>query len=225
MPGQQGLIWGVCAGIHPLDSQIFAGILSRSVESGASPRLLHSDLGHKKLRDYEASISTVKDSPETAAWISQPEFHQERAGHAGQSPSRGAQAPDPGLRGRAVMTAGTPRRSLGRRQRLKQGRDFARIRREGRRVPSGCLIANWQVLPEGSPQRLGVITSRSLGNAVARARARRLLREAFRLHQYDTAQPVDIVLVAQRNIVGKGLATVESDLLAAWRRGGILRTE
>jgi ribonuclease P protein component len=70
---------------------------------------------------------------------------------------------------------------------------------------------------------LGVITTRKLGNAVVRARARRLLREAFRLHQHDLATAVDLVLVAQRTIVGKGLAPVENDLLAAWRRGGILK--
>ena len=121
------------------------------------------------------------------------------------------------------MTAGTPRRLLGRSMRLKQARDFSRVRREGRRLVSGCLIANWQALPAGSSVRVGVITARKLGNAVVRARARRLLREAFRLHQHDLSQPVDLVLVAQRTIVEKGLAAVESDLLAAWRRGGILK--
>lgn len=123
------------------------------------------------------------------------------------------------------MTDGTPtpRRLFGRQMRLKQGRDFARLKREGRRISCGCLIANWSPLPEGATPRLGVITTRKLGNAVVRARARRLLREAFRLHQHDLTQPVDLVLVAQRTIVGKGLAVVASDLLAAWRRGGILK--
>jgi ribonuclease P protein component len=121
------------------------------------------------------------------------------------------------------MSAGRPRLPLGRRMRLKQGRDFARVRREGRRVTSGCLIANWQVLAAGSATHVGVITARKLGNAVVRARARRLLREAFRLHQHDLGQPLDLVLVAQRTILGKGLAAVESDLLTALRRGGILK--
>jgi ribonuclease P protein component len=118
---------------------------------------------------------------------------------------------------------GTPRLPLGSRMRLKQTRDFARVRREGRRIVNGCLIANWQVLQPGSPSRVGVITTKKLGNAVIRARARRLLREVFRLHQHDLTQPVDLVLVAQRTIVEKGLAAVETDLLAALRRGGILK--
>jgi ribonuclease P protein component len=116
------------------------------------------------------------------------------------------------------------RRLLGRNMRLKQSRDFSRVRQQGRRMPCGCLIANWMVLPPGSPMRLGVITAKKLGNAVVRARARRLLREAFRLHQHDLSQPVDLVLVAQRTIVGKGFAAVEADFLAMLRKARLVKT-
>src|SRR6266404_172631 len=74
------------------------------------------------------------------------------------------------------MDAETPRRlRFGQGARIKQGRDFARARLDGERLVVGCLIANWQRLPEGSPSRLGVVTSGKVGNAVARNRARRLL--------------------------------------------------
>lgn len=120
-----------------------------------------------------------------------------------------------------AMPAG--RLGLPRARRIKQSRDFARAKREGRRVTFGCLVANWLALPVGSSSRLGVITSRKLGGAVARARARRLLREAFRLHQNELAQPLDLVLVARSSIVGKAFAVVERDLLAALRQGKLLR--
>ena len=45
----------------------------------------------------------------------------------------------------------------------------------------------------GQSSRLGVVTSRKIGGAVARSRARRLLRESFRLHQRELAQAVDLV--------------------------------
>ena len=89
----------------------------------------------------------------------------------------------------------------------------------------GCFIANWRVLPPGSPTRLGVITAKKLGNAVIRSRARRLLREAFRLHQHEFAQPVELVLVAQRIMVGKGLAAVEDALMTLLRKSGLSKTE
>ena len=54
-------------------------------------------------------------------------------------------------------------------------------------------------------------------------RARRLLREAFRLHQLELAQPLDLVLVARPSIVGKKFSVVEKDFLAALHQGQLLK--
>jgi len=122
------------------------------------------------------------------------------------------------------MPAEIPRRlRLGRNSRLAQSRDFARVRQQGERVAQGCLIANWGHLPEGALPRLGVVTSRKIGGAVARSRARRLLRESFRRHQHELAQPVELVLVARNSIAAKNFADVERDFLAALRRAGLLK--
>jgi ribonuclease P protein component len=112
---------------------------------------------------------------------------------------------------------------FGRDARIKQGRDFARVRQGGGRMVLGCLIANWQRLEPGTTSRLGVITSRKIGNAVVRNRARRLLREAFRLHQHDLAGPLDLVLVARGSIAGKAFESVERDFLTTLRKAGLLR--
>ena len=112
---------------------------------------------------------------------------------------------------------------LTRGMRLKQGRDFARVKAQGKRLVCGCLIANWLELPPGTPLRLGVITSRKVGEAVARNRARRLLREAFRLHQHDLRCPVDLVLVARNSIAGQKFAGVEHDFLKALRQAKLLK--
>ncbi len=107
--------------------------------------------------------------------------------------------------------------------RLQQQRDFARVRQEGQRLALGCLIANWHSLPAGTPPRLGVITSRKIGGAVVRSRARRLLRESFRHHQNDFTKPVELVLVARNSIAGKKFAEVEKDFLTTLRRAGLLK--
>ena len=88
---------------------------------------------------------------------------------------------------------------------------------------TGCLIANWRRLPSGSASRLGVITAGKIGNAVVRTRARRLLRESFRLHQNELAQPLDLVLVARASIVGKAFAEVEKDFLTMLQKSGLLK--
>src|SRR4029079_11475397 len=96
-----------------------------------------------------------------------------------------------------MSASAPPRLGLGRAMRLQHKNEFAGIREKGRRVSKGCLIANWIRLPAGSPSRLGVVTSRKLGKAHVRTRARRLLRESFRLHQHELREPIALVLVAR----------------------------
>ncbi len=118
----------------------------------------------------------------------------------------------------------TPGLTFNRSQRLKANREFQRAKTKGQRLHSGCLIANWLALPGDKPTRLGVITSKQVGPAVARNRARRLLRECFRLHQHELAGPMDLVLVARPSIVGKTRFEVEKDFLKAARKANILKT-
>ena len=122
------------------------------------------------------------------------------------------------------MPAATPKRlRLGRTSRLRQSRDFARLRLQGERLVQGCLIANWNKLPEGGTSRLGVVTSRKVGSAVIRNRARRLLRESFRLHQHEFGQPLELILVARPSIANRPFSSVEKDFLATLRKAGLLK--
>src|SRR5215471_330591 len=122
------------------------------------------------------------------------------------------------------MAASTPARlGLRRAARIKHRRDFARVREEGGRLAIGCLIANWRCLPADARSRLGVITSARIGGAVSRNRARRLLRESFRVHQHQLIRPLDLVLVARASICSKGFTEVERDLLTTLRKAGLLK--
>ena len=109
--------------------------------------------------------------------------------------------------------------------RLKSGRDFAELRLRGRRLVFGCLILNWMVPSRNARPRLGVIVGRKVGPAVDRTRARRLMREAFRLRQHDLVQPAELVLVARPSIVGKSLAKVAHDYEVLLQRAGLLKPE
>lgn len=122
------------------------------------------------------------------------------------------------------MTAERPEReSFGRNKRLQRSGEFAWLKQRGQRLVQGCLIANWSRREDGPHCRLGVVTSRKIGGAVVRNRARRLLRESFRKHQNEFSEPVNLVLIARASIVGKTLSQVEKDLLTTLRKTGLLK--
>ena len=110
---------------------------------------------------------------------------------------------------------------LSKSQRLLRPSEFLRIKTLGDRHAVGCVLANW-MFPEDldSISKLGVVTSKRIGNAVQRSRARRLLREVFRLNREFFTQPIHLVLVARRSIQGKSFADVERDFLRICRRKG-----
>lgn len=122
------------------------------------------------------------------------------------------------MAGAASTPLGLPRSRM-----LKQRRDFVRVRRFGKRVAAAGLVANWLRQSPGAPARLGVVTGRKLGSAVVRSRARRLLREAFRRHQRELAQPLDLVLVARSGITHMRFGDVERELMGILRRAGLLQ--
>jgi len=73
--------------------------------------------------------------------------------------------------------------------------------------------------------RVGLTASRKVGNAVARNRARRRLREAARLLLPANAVPgYDLVLVARGETVVRPWADLLSDLTAGLKRLGVWRT-
>ena len=106
--------------------------------------------------------------------------------------------------------------------RLKRSAEFARIKQHGNRIVKGCLIANWMELPSEAVSRLGVITSRKVGGSVIRSRARRLLREVFRLNRHDLRCSIDIVLIARRSIANLKYVDVEADYLNVLKRAKLL---
>ncbi|HJU48603.1 MAG TPA: ribonuclease P protein component [Gaiellaceae bacterium] len=89
-----------------------------------------------------------------------------------------------------------------RRHRLSRSRDFDAVYRQGRSVSTRYVTLHWfprEDDPDGPP-RLGLAVPRSVGNAVARNRVKRLLREAWRGLGDRVAPGRDYVLVARAGI-------------------------
>ena len=88
----------------------------------------------------------------------------------------------------------------------------------------GQTLVMWVVCLPDAGRRAGVIVSkRTFHRAVDRNRAKRLMREAFRLSRGRLVPGVDVVLIARAGIAGKKCRDVIRDFERVCSRAHILR--
>lgn len=109
---------------------------------------------------------------------------------------------------------------LRRSQRLTRSEDFTAIYEQGRSLAGRCMVL-WVGKGPGARMRLGVVASRVIGDAVRRNRAKRRLREAWRLNRHRWTADVDVILVARRPILLAAWEDVVADLLKLARKAGL----
>ena len=104
-------------------------------------------------------------------------------------------------------------------ERLHLKSDFKRVFQEGRRLSvSGLTLWVYRRLPQGADPkpRLGLAVPKVYGNAVARNRIKRLLREVFRLNKNKLPPGVDMVFSARAKDVKPRYQTIEPIVLKLW---------
>lgn len=114
-----------------------------------------------------------------------------------------------------------PDRRLRRFQRLTAAADFQETYAQGRSGAARTLVMWLRQGPDAS-LRLGVVASRTIGNAVQRNRAKRRLREVWRLNRHRFTGDVDVILVARRSILTARWQDVNDDLLKLAKRAGLV---
>ena len=113
--------------------------------------------------------------------------------------------------------------------RLTSAIDFERVRRDGRSHahPLVVLIAQRRPMPNpAQPEpgtRFGFVAGKGVGGAVARNRAKRLLREAARACAPEIEPGWDLVFIARRPLAQARLAETSPAVRGLLRRARALR--
>lgn len=103
--------------------------------------------------------------------------------------------------GKAGVRAGMQRYKFNRQNKLKKNKQFQAVYKTGKSFANKYLVI--YVLPNKSSKcRVGFAAGKRLGSAPKRNRAKRLLREAFRLNQHRLKSGFDLIFIARAPLIG-----------------------
>ena len=99
-------------------------------------------------------------------------------------------------------------------------KEFAFVKANGTSLKGRYFIINVVAAPDHKT-RLGIIVSKRFNNkAVKRNRARRLIRECFRLLQHGCKEPIWIVIIARKMLHDASLQDVQKDFIKQLQNDG-----
>ena len=108
-------------------------------------------------------------------------------------------------------------------ERLKKNSDFVKVYRKGKSRANHQVVL--YIMKNGTEvNRLGISVSKKVGNSVIRHRAKRLIKEAYRLNERKFEKGYDLVFIARSGVRDRTFAEIEKSLLHISALQGVLST-
>ena len=104
---------------------------------------------------------------------------------------------------------------------LKLNKEFKRLYYRGKCVVARSIVIYMSKNRLGH-NRLGLTCGKTVGKATKRNRAKRLMRESYRMLSGELKQGYDIVIIARSSILGKKCGAVLKDVRYAFSKLGML---
>jgi ribonuclease P protein component len=167
----------------------------------------------------ETDVPTEQQATQTDTRLSGAHGQRRRASGIEAPARQGAQAADRQHPAEAaILTPAPPSRRLPKSTRIRKRGEFVRLQRAGR----GRSGARFVVVTERGRtrvSRIGITTSRRVGDSVVRNRVKRLVREFFRHYQHAIIPAQDVLVIARPAAATATYADVKREL------GGALRID
>ncbi|MBI1320503.1 MAG: ribonuclease P protein component [Candidatus Hydrogenedens sp.] len=107
-------------------------------------------------------------------------------------------------------------------KRLTRKAEFDLVFQQGRKLVGRHFVC-YAVRREEPDSQLGLVVSRKVGNAVARNRVKRYLRQLFRTHCGRFDEPIQLVVIARHGAADLDFAACEQAFTKLLRQGNWLR--
>ena len=105
---------------------------------------------------------------------------------------------------------------------LRKDADFDNVYKKGRSVGERYVVV-FYIKNHRDINRTCFLASKKVGNSVRRNRARRLMRESYRLMKDRLPIGYDIIIIARNTITGRTFFEVDKSIKRAFSKAGLLK--
>lgn len=106
-------------------------------------------------------------------------------------------------------------------RRLTHNNEYRLVYKHGK-YEVGCMCVLYRMPVAKQPTRIGFVTGKKVGCAVERNRARRLMKEVYRLNQHAIREEYHIVIVGRGPLKNATYEKAEKEILYLLRKSKLL---